>query len=260
MPPPAFPGPGGPPPGPQGAPKKWLPPPSWTPGATGGPTFRQWLWLLAGWARITGMAHEERGIATAMSLGGRARDIGMDIPQSVLGRRDGLTILLQRLEGELGSELQDRQRQAGKAFDRYQRPKNLSASEYITTFERLYSEAVAHGLAMSRTLLSQKLLDKAMISENQELWILQQCGADYSQYEVIRRSLRRLPHLDSRHGADAGNWYGTDSDSMTSSHQSPQTAPYNPFAAHSLQRPAPDPPTYDNPTTYTQPIDQSTET
>ena len=188
------------------------------------------------------MQWEDRGIAVAMSLGGRARDIAQDIPQVVLGQRNGMAILLARIEAELGSELQDRQRHAGRAFDKYLRPRNLSAAEYITQFERLYGEAVAHGLAMSRTLLSQKLLDKAQISDNQEMWILQQCNADYSQYEVIRRALRRIPALDTRHSGEAGAWYGDDNESPAQSHHS---STYNPFQAGGLQRPAPDPTSYE---------------
>ena len=95
------------------------------------------------------MDHSERGIATAMSLGGKARDIAQGIPQAILGTRQGLHILLTRLEAEMGSELQDRQRAAGKSFERYTRQKQTSASEFVTVFERLYAEAVAHGLAIS---------------------------------------------------------------------------------------------------------------
>ena len=194
------------------------------------------------------MAYEERGIATAMSLGGKARDIAQAIPQHILGRRDGLSILLARLEGELGSELQDRQRFASRAFDRFQRGKQQAASEFVTQFERLYSEAVAHGLAMSRTLLSQKLIDKAMLSENQELWVMQQCGGDYSRYEAIRQAIKRIPSLDPRHSSDANAWFGDNDQSSngTSSSPNPQHH-YNPFQSGNLQTPAPDPANYQAP-------------
>ena len=81
------------------------------------------------------MAHEERGIATAMSLGGKARDIAQSIPQIVLGRRDGLVILLRAIEAEMGPEPQDRIREAGKAFRQFRRGKNMSSSEYVSVFE-----------------------------------------------------------------------------------------------------------------------------
>ena len=193
------------------------------------------------------MQWEERGIATAMSLGGKARDIAQDIPQAVLGRRDGLSVLLARLEGELGSELQDRQRFASRAFDRFQRGKNQSASDFVTQFERLYSEAVSHGLAMSRTLLSQKLLDKAQLSEHQELWIMQQCNGDYSRYETIRQALKRIPSLDPRHSHDANMYYGNNDQPSSPDDQPHQHNEYNPFRSAGLQTPAPDPVSYNAP-------------
>jgi hypothetical protein len=152
------------------------------------------------------MDHSERGIAVGMSVGGKAREIAQGIPQAILGQRNGLQVLLRTLEAELGSELQDGQRAAGRSFEKFQRAKGQSASEYVTSFERVYADAVAHGLAMSRTLLSQKLLDRAGLTEGQELWILQQCNGDYSQYEVIRRAMKRLPSLDHRHNHDANAW------------------------------------------------------
>ena len=105
-----------PPPPPRPAQKRWLPPPAWTPGATGGITYRQWLWQLSGWNRITGMSAEEKGVAVALSLGGRAGRIAQAMPPALLNQRNGLHSLLIRLETELGSELQDRVRSAARQF------------------------------------------------------------------------------------------------------------------------------------------------
>ena len=199
------------------------------------------------------MCHTERGIATAMSLGGKARDIAQGIPQAVLGTRQGLHVLLTRLEAEMGSELQDRQRSAGRAFEKYMRQKHVSAAEFVTVFERLHADAVAHGMAMSRTLLSQKLLEKACLNETQELWVLQQCGGDYSRYEQIRQSIKRLPSLDFRHSSEASAWIADDHASTASS--SHHANSYNPFSAGSLQRPPPDPPSY-HAESYSEAVDE----
>ena len=227
---PAMPLPPRPPQQPPVAPRKWLPPPPYTPGSSNGLTFRAWLWQMAGWSRLTGMAWEERGIATAMSLGGKAQRIAMSIPQWVLGQRNGLSILLARLEADLGSEAQDRVRYAGKQFQRFRRPKGQNAADFIVTFENLYSEAVAHGLIMNRTLLTQHLLEAASLTDAQEMAVLQQVNGDYTRYEDVRRALRRLPGLDTRHN-EAGNWYG-DTQSSTDSQST-----YNPFSASQLQKP-----------------------
>ena len=83
-----------------------------------------------------------------------------------------------------------------------------------------------------------------MLTDNQEMWILQQVIADYERYEDIRRALRRMPGLDSRHSPDAQAYpvYNTNNnniDSSTDDHSWSQDN-YDPFRAHSLQKPPPE--------------------
>lgn len=217
-------------------------PPSWTPGAAGGLTFRQFLWQLGCWAKITGMAYEDRGTALAMSLGGRAQKIAMAIPAALLGQRNGLQILVAQLEAGLGSEAQDQCKAAFETFEAYRRPGRLSATEYILTFESLYSEAVAHGLSMNRVMLSQRLLKAANLTAQQEEWILGQVGANYLDYEGIRRAMRRCPSLDGRHHGDA-QMYVVDGIQHTQSADHTRAPPtYNPFNANQLQHAPPEAP------------------
>jgi hypothetical protein len=168
-------------------------------------TFRQFLWNLAGWSRLTSMSWEDRGVAVSLSLGGRAQRIAHTIPQAVLAQQNGLHILLQRLEADLGAELQDRVKHAMRAFMRYRRAKGVSASEHVVEFERLYSEAVSHGMWLNRVTLTMLLIESASLSESQESWVLQTVAADYSRYAEVRMALRRLPSLDHRH-QDSSAW------------------------------------------------------
>ena len=168
-------------------------------------TFRQFLWNLSGWSRLTSMSWEDRGVAVSLSLGGRAQRIAHTIPQAVLAQPNGLHILLQRLEADLGAELQDRVKHAMRAFMRYRRAKGVSASEHVVEFERLYSEAVSHGMWLNRVTLAMLLLESASLSESQESWVLQTVAADYSRYAEVRMALRRLPSLDHRH-QDSSAW------------------------------------------------------
>ena len=148
----------------------------------------------------------DRGIAVAMSLGGRAGRIARSFPQAALSQPDGLFQLLTRIEQDLGSEYQDRVRAVQRDFSGYSRPRNMPASEYIVEFERRYCEARQHGLSMSVTMLSMKLLEQAGITSSQEEWIMQCTAGSYDEYDKIRRALRRLPALDSRHGHEASAW------------------------------------------------------
>ena len=202
--------PGGPPPPPPpypGAaaaaparppPKRWLPPPSFTPGSSQGPSFKSWLWQLAAWCRLTGMSWEERALAVALSLGGRARSLVYTIPHNVLHRRDGLALLLQRLESDFGTELQDRAKSANQHFEQFRRSRQMSAAEYIASFEQAYQNAVDHGVHLSIPLLSMKLVERAGLTPTQEEWVLGAVGGDWNQYQGIRRALRRLPSLSGQ--------------------------------------------------------------
>ena len=124
------------------------------------------------------MAHCDRGVAVAMSLGGRAGRIAQSIPHSVLSRNDGLWILLNRLESDLGSELQDRVRTAHREFQRFRRPRGMPAAEFVAEFEKRYGEAQQHGLQLNTVMLTLQLLESAMLTESQESWVLQTCAGD----------------------------------------------------------------------------------
>ena len=183
------------PPPPRPPQKRWLPPPSFTPGSSQGPSFKSWLWQLAAWCRLTGMSWDERALAVALSLGGRARSLVYTIPHNVLHRRDGLALLLQRLESDFGTELQDRAKSANQHFEQFRRSRQMSAAEYIASFEQGYQNAVDHGVHLSVPLLSMKLVERAGLTPAQEEWVLGAVGGDWNQYQGIRRALRRLPSL-----------------------------------------------------------------
>ena len=97
------------------------------PGSPGHVSFKEWLWALSGWQRLTGICHAERGIALGMSLGGKAGRTAKSIPHDMLGQQWGLAYLISRLEREFGSELQDRVRNHVRLFLRYRRQKGSSA-------------------------------------------------------------------------------------------------------------------------------------
>jgi hypothetical protein len=65
------------------------------------------------------MAWTERGVAVAMSLGGRAAVVAQQIPINVLSLPTGLAILLRRLDQDLGAESQDRVKEASRNFMKY---------------------------------------------------------------------------------------------------------------------------------------------
>jgi len=96
--------------------------------------MREWLWLMAGWNILTGVPDHEKGVATAMSLGGRGAKIARGLDLNTLSQPWGLAFLIQRLEADLGSEAQERQRFALTAYENQQRGRNTSFIDHVVNF------------------------------------------------------------------------------------------------------------------------------
>ena len=229
--------PGPPPPGPPGPPvggggagggggpgaaRRWIPPPSWTPGGT--VSLRDYLWLLDAWNRITGMAQWEKGVTTAMSLGGKAARIARSIDLATLQQPWGLGYLVYRLECDLGSESQERQRAALDNFGNYQRGKGSSFIDHVMNFELLLDEAVKAGAQWNDVMKSDKLIKTARLTADEERWVLKPVAGDLSRYNDIRAALRRLPWKSDSHHRHNGELYNT---SLQQSHIPPDPTPFN---------------------------------
>jgi len=162
--------------------------------------MRDWLWLMCGWNLLTGMPDSEKGVATAMSLGGRGAKIARAIDYNILQQPWGLAYLIQKLEQDLGSESQERQKYALEAYNNLQRSRNTSYQDHIVNFEIVLEEAEKAGAMFNNVMKSNHLLKTCRLSRLDEQWVLQPVSGDLSQYAAIRAALRRCPfHSEPGH-------------------------------------------------------------
>jgi len=139
------------------------------------------------------MPDTEKGVATAMSLGGRGAKIARSIDFQILSQPWGLAFLIQRLEQDLGSEVQERQRYALDAYNNQSRGRNTSFVDHVVNYELLLEEAEKAGARFNNVMKSNHLLRTARLTRSEEQWVLQPVAGDLSQYQNIRAALRRLP-------------------------------------------------------------------
>ena len=95
------------------------------------------------------MPDTEKGVATAMSLGGRGAKIARTIDFNVLSQPWGLAYLIQRLEQDLEAEAQERQRHAMNAYNSLSRGRNTSYQDHVVNFEIVLEEAEKAGAAFN---------------------------------------------------------------------------------------------------------------
>ena len=71
--------------------------------------FDFWLNEVKVWQAITDLTVKKQGLAVALSLQGRRRDVALEIPIAQLGADDGLDQLLVNLKDVFGNETVDQQ-------------------------------------------------------------------------------------------------------------------------------------------------------
>jgi len=161
--------------------------------------FRKWLWSLDLWQQITSVPLAQRAIMVALALGGRAQEVAEWIPAGLLSEPRGLATLVFCLEQRFGTEDQDDQKLALEKWDKLVRPRGQNLTHFLNDFDQVLTEASFYGLRVSDVGLSQALISKARLGEDDIRWILLPAGGDFAQYQVIRRAFKRLPRA---HGKD----------------------------------------------------------
>ena len=132
------------------------------------------------------MPHDQRGLAVALSLSGKAAKVARAFPHNLLADQFGLTRLIAALEREFASESQDLIRHHLRTFTRFTRNKGTNLAEYITAWELLYNQASIHGLQLSAVGQTHQLLEQARLTLEEEDKVLVQVGYDYSRFDQIR--------------------------------------------------------------------------
>ena len=119
-------GPGGPGPPGNNNRRPW-PPPPWVPG--GDTKFKQWLWQLEAWQRITSTPPDEQGLQVALSVGGKAKRVATQISTAILARQDGLGILIYVLEALFAAEESELGEDVVETWERFSRARGQSMPE-----------------------------------------------------------------------------------------------------------------------------------
>jgi FKBP-type peptidyl-prolyl cis-trans isomerase 2 len=127
-----------------------------------------------------------------LSLGGRAAKVAKAISHELLGRRDGLAILLAKLEQAFGEEQQTVVRMDLKTFMRQSRPRGTPGHEFITNFELKLDKATESGMYINDVMRTHMLVDAARLSQDEEEYLLREIQHDYSRYQQCKQILRRM--------------------------------------------------------------------
>ena len=171
------------------------------PGLTEEKSYQQWKSEVEMWTLVTDLEKKKRGIALALSLQGKPREVALEIPAGDLNVDEGVAKLISELDKLFEKDKVDQAYAAYTRFDKYERETSVKISEYIIEFEQRYNRCKKYEMVLPDTILAFKLLDNAGLNQSDRHLALTACSD--LKFETMKSSLNRIfsskTHSDTDH-------------------------------------------------------------
>ena len=128
-------------------------------------SYTKWKKELAIWQTFTNLEPKKRAPAIFLTLEGQARDAVLEMEIEKLNCDDGVQELLKTLDVLYLKDECTLAYEAYESFEKYIRPTDLSITEYIIQFERLYNKAKSFKMEIHDGVLAYRLLNNANLSD-----------------------------------------------------------------------------------------------
>ena len=138
--------------------------------------YGQWKNEVKMWNLVTELDKKKRGLALALSLQGKPREVALEIDPDSLNVDGGVEILITELDKLFEKDKTDQTYSAYTAFNKYQRENTMNMSEYIINFEQKYNKCKKFEMTLPDTVLAFKVLDNAGLSQNDRQLALTACS------------------------------------------------------------------------------------
>ena len=153
-------------------------------------SYEQWKTEVHLWELVTDLEKKKRGIALALSLQGKAREVAADADPEKLNADDGVAFLIKELDKLFEQDKVDQTYSTYTAFDTYQREGTTDMSVYIINFEQKYNKCKKYEMTLPDTVLAFKLLDNAGLSESDRQMALSACSD--LKFDTMKTALNRI--------------------------------------------------------------------
>ena len=155
--------------------------------------YKTWKNKLEMWKLVCGIDKKEQGIIVLLqSLNGckKAEKAVSNLTAELLYVDDGLNVILEKLNAVFQSEEIEDAYFTYSKFSNFKRQQNTTMNDYIVEFENLHYKMDSHGMKLPDKVLAFKLLDGALVSENQRQMCL--TLANDLTYVNMKGALKRI--------------------------------------------------------------------
>lgn len=141
---------------------------------------------------MTDLPKNKQALAVSLSLNGNAKRAAMGIEVEELNTDEGMSNLINVLDNLFLKDSLDSMYEAYKNFDKFQRPENMSISEYIIEFDQRYLKSTKFEMTLPDAVLAFKLLDKSGLDYQQRQLALTACASSELKYKNMKSALKRI--------------------------------------------------------------------
>ncbi|CAG2237353.1 unnamed protein product [Mytilus edulis] len=133
---------------------------------------------------------KKRGLALALSLQGKPREVALEITPEDLNVDEGVDKLIIELDKLFEKDKTDQAYAAYTAFDKYHRESSIKMCDYIIEFEQKYNKCKKYDMPLPDAILAFKLLDNAGLGESDRHLALTACSD--LKFETMKAALNRI--------------------------------------------------------------------
>ncbi|CAC5379710.1 unnamed protein product [Mytilus coruscus] len=160
------------------------------PGLTKDKSYQQWKNEVKMWQLVTDLDKKKRGLALALSIQGKPREVVLEVDPSDLNVDEGVDKLITELDKLFEKDKIDQAYAAYTVFDQFHRGEDVSMSDYITEFEQRYNKCKKYDMGLPDAILAFKLLDNAGLSQSYRQLALTACSD--LKFDTMKSALNRI--------------------------------------------------------------------
>ena len=153
-------------------------------------SYQQWKNEVKLWELVTDLELKKRGLALALSLQGKPKEVAMEIDPAKLNADNGVKFLVTELDKLFEKDKVDQTYSAYTDFDKYRRESTMDMSEFIINFEQKYNICKKYEMTLPDTVLAFKLLDNAGLSQTDRQLALTACSD--LKFDTMKSALNRI--------------------------------------------------------------------
>ena len=146
--------------------------------------YELWKKEIALWQLCSNCDKKMQAPAIVMSLSGSAKEAALEMEIETLNSDDGVTELLQILDGLYLKDENQRKYVSLKSLEQFKRSPSQSLDSYINEFERIHNKVKAHKILLPDSYVAYRLLESANL--------------DQTKSELVRATLNDLSFKDMK--------------------------------------------------------------